>query len=155
MHVRHHGTCAGSCGTWAWYMHMGCHKTGMRNHCETFGVTCIIAVTTVVVSVVKAIKPTQNTIQSQNNTKEQCRVKFSCAIHVQNVCSHYMHSFLLSTLPSVNVIKLASVCMKTFFLVVIHAHKMLQNMGCCGTWKVLANRSACHDADCCTWHEMS
>ena len=61
-----------------------------------FGATCVIAVTTAVVSVVKAIKPTQNTIQSQNNAKERCHTKFSRIIHVQNVYQHVLHA-LLST----------------------------------------------------------
>ena len=73
-------------------MHAGHYKTLTQNHCGTFCATCIIAVTTAVVSVVETIKPTQNTIQSQNNAKERCRAKFGCAIHVQNVCPCISHT---------------------------------------------------------------
>ena len=59
----------------------GTHNICTQNHCGTFSATCVIAVTTAIVSVVEVIKPTQNTIQSQNNAKKQCRIKFSCMVY--------------------------------------------------------------------------
>ena len=44
-------------------------------------------------------KPNTNTIQGQNNAKEQCCTKFNYIVHVRNVCSHILQA-LLSTVHS-------------------------------------------------------
>ena len=82
------------------YTHVECRSTCTRNHYRISGATCVITVTTVVVSVIGVIKPTQNTVQSQNNTKndviQSLVVRYMCRMFVH---VSYTHSFLLSAVP--------------------------------------------------------